>query len=163
VGDDEAGLVTFWHAIRRTGEGDFELRLSNAERALLRELPAQLRALLEEDSKDPSLRRLFPPAHEGDEEAEAEYRSLMGEELLQGHREALAVLQETADRDRLQEEEVHAWLAALNDLRLVLGTRLDVSEEIYEAEIDADDLGATELGIYLYLTWLQEQFVEAAS
>jgi hypothetical protein len=154
--------VPFRKTIHRTREGHFELRLSREERRLLRELPAELRSLLEGDSDDPSLRRLFPPAYDGDASAEAEYRQLMHGELLGRHREALTVMEQTVDRDQLQEDEVHAWLAALNDLRLVLGTRLGVAEELYE-EIDPDDPGSAELGIYLYLTWLQEQLVEAAA
>jgi hypothetical protein len=155
--------VSFRKAIHRTREGHFELRLSREERRLLRELPAELRSLLEGDSNDPSLRRLFPPAYDDDASAEAEYRQLMHGELLGRHGEALTVMEQTADRDRLQEDEVHAWLAALNDLRLVLGTRLGVAEELDAEEIDPDDPGSAELGIYLYLTWLQEQLVEAAA
>ena len=83
----------------------------------------------------------------------------MHAELLGSHREALTVLERTAENERLDPAEVDAWLAALNDLRLVLGTRLDVTEELYEGEIDPAD---SELGVFLYLTWLQEQFVEAA-
>jgi hypothetical protein len=146
-------------AIERTSDGDFALHLSAAERHLLRELPAELSSLLDLDAGDPSLRRLFPPAYSEDAGADAEYQELMHADLLGRHRQALTVLQKTAGSERLDVAEVDAWLIALNDLRLVLGTRLDVTEELYEAEIDPADV---ELGVYLYLTWLQEQFVEAA-
>src|ERR671931_84562 len=99
-------------------------------------------------------RGLFPPAYE-DPGAEAEYRRLMQGELASRHRQALLVLEQTADRDRLRDEEVHAWLSALNDLRLVLGTRLGVTEDLYEQDVDPDAPGAAELGVFLYLTWLQ--------
>ena len=145
--------------IERAGDGRFRLRLTTAERHLLRELPAELAALLDSGADDPSLRRLFPPGYAEDAGAEAEYQELMHGELLGRHRQALAVLQETADSERLDSAEVDAWLVALNHLRLVLGTRLDVTEDLYEGEIDPED---AELGVYLYLTWLQEQFVEAA-
>jgi hypothetical protein len=148
-------------AIERRG-GGFRLRLSAGERSLLRELPAELRSLLDSDSEDPSLGRLFPPAYDADAEAQEEYRELMHGELLGKHRDALTVLEQTADREELGAEEVHAWLAALNDLRLVLGTRLGVTEDLYETQLDPEDPEAAELGVYLYLTWLQEQFVEAA-
>ena len=147
-------------AIERLPDGHVALRLSAPERDLLRGLPGQLRSLLDSGSDDPSLRRLFPPAYAEDEEAEAEYRGLMHGELLGKHREALAVLERTADSEELGPEEVDAWLAALNDLRLVLGTRLDVTEDLYDSDVDPGD---AELGVYLYLTWLQEQLVEAAS
>jgi hypothetical protein len=147
-------------AVERTPDGQVALRLSAAERDLLRGLPGQLRSLLDSGSDDPSLRRLFPPAYAEDEQAEAEYRGLMHADLLERHREALTVLERTADSDKLDAAEVDSWLAALNDLRLVLGTRLDVTEELYESEMDPDD---AELSVYLYLTWLQEQLVEAAA
>jgi hypothetical protein len=48
----------------------------------------------------------------------------------------------------------------LNDLRLVLGTRLDVTEEM-DFDLDPSDPSAAELAVYAYLSWLQEQLVEA--
>jgi hypothetical protein len=149
--------------IEPTGNGDFVLRLSDGERELLRTLPGELRALLGSERDDPGLRRLFPPAYDRDDEDEAEYRRLMADELLEGRRAALRLVQETAGRERLTAEELDAWLRALNDLRLVLGTRLDVTEEIYEAELDPDHPQAYELSVYGYLSWLQEQLVAAAA
>ena len=90
--------------IERTREGDFRLRLSDAERQLLRELPAQLLALLTADPEDPSLRRLRPTTYEDDAEADDEFRRLMDGELLESRREALMVLVDTAARDRLTAE-----------------------------------------------------------
>jgi Domain of unknown function (DUF2017) len=148
------------HGIERTPEGDFHLRLPRAERDLLRHLRAELEQLLDAAPEDPSLRRLFPPAYD-DEADESEYRRLMRDELLGGRRRALRVLEETAGRDRLSPDEAQAWLTALNDLRLVLGTRLDVSEETFLDGLDPDDPRAPELALYAYLSWLQEQLVEA--
>lgn len=145
--------------VQRTSAGDFRIRLSGAERALLRALPGQLRELLETD--DPSLERLFPPAYAEDPEREAEYRSLVRGELLAGKREALRVIEETADADRLSEDQITAWLGALNDLRLVLGTRLEVTEELSEAGVADDDPRASSFAVYGYLGWLQEQVVDA--
>lgn len=144
-------------------EGGFRLRLSDGERELLRTLPAELRALLDSERDDPGLRRLFPPAYERDEEGEDEYRRLMAGELLEGRRAALRLVEETADRDRLTAEELDGWLRALNDLRLVLGTRLDVTEDMYEADLDPAHPQAYELSVYAYLSWLQEQLVAAAA
>lgn len=152
----------FRRPIERTREGDFRLSLSAGERELLRELPAELLATMADEPDDPTLRRLFPPAYDDDAE-EAEYRRLMHGELVDGRREALRVLETTADRERLEENELHAWLGALNDLRLVLGTRLGVTEEVYERDLDPRDPQAYDLGVYAYLTWLQEHVVEAAS
>jgi len=148
--------------IERTRKGDFRLRLSDAERQLLRELPAQLLALLTADPEDPSLRRLRPTAYEDDPESEDEFRRLMDGDLLDSRREALLVLIDTAARDRLTAEELDAWLRALTDLRLAVGTKLEVTEDTYAREIDPRDPQAYELSVFAYLSWLQEAAVEAA-
>jgi hypothetical protein len=153
----------FERPVERTPEGDFRIRLSEGERELLRALPADLTTLLEDEPEDPSLRRLFPPAYEDDVEGEAEFRRLMQGELSAGHREALRVLEATAGQQRLAADELEAWLGALNDLRLVLGTRLGVTEEIYERELDPRDPQGYDLAVYAYLTWLQEHVVEATA
>jgi hypothetical protein len=150
-------------SIERTREGDFRLRLSNEERELLRAVTGELLGLLGAEPGDPTLRRLFPPAYEGDDESEAEYRRLVHDELQEGRREALLLLAETAGRDRLTAEELDAWLRALTDLRLALGTRLDVTQDTYAREIDPRDPDAYELSVFGYLSWLQEQAVEAAA
>jgi Domain of unknown function (DUF2017) len=149
--------------IERTRQGDFRLRLSDAERELLRAVSGELLGLLREEPGDPALRRLFPPAYEDDKESQEEYRRLMHAELQEGRREALLLLAETAGRDRLTAEELDAWLRALTDLRLALGTRLDVTEDTYAREIDPRDPDAYELSVFGYLSWLQEQAVEAAA
>jgi hypothetical protein len=146
--------------LERLPDGGIRLRLSQDERALLAGLTAELRALLEGTPEDPSLRRLFPPAYD-DEADERAYRELTGDSLLDGRREALEVLAQTADRERLTAEEADAWLRALNDLRLVLGTRLDVQEDTFASEPDLNDPRGQALAVYGYLSWLQEQLVEA--
>jgi len=145
------------------GEGGaVELRLSGDERSLLAGLVSELRALLDGSPGDPSLRRLFPPAYDEDDDERA-YRDLMGGELLDGRRAALDVVAETVDHDRLSADEADAWLRALNDLRLVLGTRLDVQEDTFAEELRRDDPRATALAVYGYLSWIQEQLIEALS
>jgi hypothetical protein len=146
--------------MKRTADGGVELRLSREERTLVASLAAELRSLLEGETGDPSLRRLFPPAYE-DEGDERGYRELMGGELLSGRREALELLQRTAEQKRLSAEEADTWLRALNDLRLVLGTRLDVQEDTLLGDVPPDDPRAQGLAVYGYLSWIQEQLVAA--
>lgn len=146
--------------IKKTRKG-FQLRLPPEERELLRGLPRQLRELLETD--DPSLKRLFPPAYKDDAVLEAEYRHYMADDLVASHRRSIDVMEETIDADVLDEEQLLAWLGALNDLRLVLGTNLDVTEDMYEQEMEPDDPRAPAFAVYTYLGWLQEQVVEALS
>lgn len=145
--------------VERTPEGDFLLHLSPEERGLLRTLPGQLRDLL--GTPDPSLRRLFPTAYPDDPAKEAEYRELVGGELDAQRRRALDLMEATIDAERLDEDEISAWLGALNDLRLVLGTRLDVTEEMYDEGVPEDDPGAPAFAVYQYLGWLEEQVVAA--
>ena len=120
-------------------------------------LAAELRSQLEGEPGDPSLRRLFPPAYENEQDERA-YRELAGGELLDGRRQALELFAATAHEDRLSANEADAWLRALNDLRLVLGTRLDVQEGTL-----LDNPQTPELAVYGYLSWLQEQLVAALS
>lgn len=148
----------FNRVVRRTRHGRYQINLGPDERAMLRALPADLLERLA-DPDDPGLRRLFPPAYGVDEERAAEYRRLMQDDLVERHREALNVLETTADASELSEEELLGWLNALNQIRLVLGTRLDVSED--------DDPGAApsnpEQAVYLFLGALQELVVDALS
>ncbi|MGH9164514.1 MAG: DUF2017 family protein [Acidimicrobiales bacterium] len=138
-------------SIRRVRSGGVQLRLGEEERTVLRSLPSQLRELLEEAPEDPSLERLFPPAYLAHPDHDAEYRRLMNDDLRERRLEALAVMEKTADADRLSDDEAGAWLAALNSLRLVLGTRLDVSEDMVGAGIDPDDPRSPGLALYSYL------------
>ena len=147
--------------IQRTRKGELRLRLPAAERDVLRAVPDQLRTLLTEQPDDPSLYRLFPAAYRDDPEREEEYRGLMHDELLEHHLTSLRVMRETVDADRLTEEQAAAWLSAMNDLRLVLGTRLEVTEENHVEEIDPGDPRAASLAMYSYLGFLEEQLVEA--
>jgi len=145
---------------RRTRDGSYRLRLSPPERELLRRLPAELEVRLRAP-EDPDLRRLFPAAYD-DVESQAEYEDLVGGELLDGRRHALATIRETAARDRLEPEEAESWLTGLNALRLVLGTRLDVRDDT-APDLDPSSPRAQEWAVYLYLSWLQEQLVEEMS
>jgi hypothetical protein len=148
--------------IERTADGDFRVHLGPEERDLLRTLTAELEVLLAAEPGDPSLRRLRPRAYE-DDEVEREYRSLMGSELESLRLQNLRALGETAGCDRLDAGELDRWLAALNDLRLVLGTRLDVSEDEFADGFDPSAPHAYELAVYAFLTWLQEAAIAAAS
>jgi hypothetical protein len=148
--------------IQRTRDGDYALRLSAEERELLRQLPDELQTMLEIEPEDPGLRRLFPHTYEDEQDEEA-YQEVVGNELLDGRRRALRVVAETAEAERLTPEQAQSWLTALNDLRLVLGTRLDVKEEELMTDLRPDDPRAPDLALYAYLSWLQEQLVEAMS
>jgi hypothetical protein len=132
LGDHGAGHLNApeWQLpIQRSGPGCYEVVLSAENRELLRTLPAQLSAAIAANPKDAVFRRLFPPAYANDEMAEQEYRRLVGSELDQSRSLAFETLSKTADATELSQEQLDAWVRALNDIRLWLGTLLDVSED----------------------------------
>src|SRR4051794_7526097 len=119
---------------------------------------------------DPALRRLLPDAYGDDAAAATEFRRLMDAELRRLKTEALEqVLEELPDGDvgavalRLAPQQVEEWLQALTDVRLVVGTRLDVTEDMAETweRLDPHDPRAPLLLAYGWLGWLQESMVEA--
>jgi hypothetical protein len=146
--------------VKRTRAGDFEVKLPAEERAVLEALAPQLRELLGGDLADPNLRRLFPTAYAEDAERDREYHALVRDDLADRRLAAIDTLLATLDERRLTEEQLTAWMGAVNDLRLVLGTRLDVSEET-ELGDDPDDPDSALLALYTYLGFLLEQIVDA--
>jgi len=141
--------------------GGVKVRIASEERGVLRGLPAQLRQLMDDDPDDPAVLRLFPPAYRDRPDHEKEYRRLMGDDLRERRLAALAAMEETVDADVLTPEQASGWLRALNDLRLVLGTRLDVQDDTFAHDIEESDPRAPALALYGYLSILEEELVEA--
>jgi hypothetical protein len=144
--------------IRRRRDGTYRVDLPSEERDVLAALPGQLREAFE--AGEPTLYRLFPPAHADDDDANEEYAGLVGQGLAEGKLLALSELERTAHATSLDEGELGAWLGGLESLRLVLGTQLDVTEETYGA-FDPEDSQAPRLALYHWLSWLQEEVVQA--
>jgi hypothetical protein len=145
--------------VRPLRGGGYGLHLGSDERRLLRGLCVELRELI--GGADDSVARLFPAAYRDDAEASAEYDRLVRDELVTGRLDALRTVEATIEAERLDEEQLDAWCGALNDLRLVLGERIGVTEDMYETAIDPRDPRAPELALYGWLTWLQGNVVEA--
>lgn len=141
----------------RPVDGGFSVELAPEARAWIVDLATQLDELLDRDTDD--LRRLFPTAYPDDAEREAGYQILSRHQLTDSRREAIALMQATATNDELSEEELAAWMGIVNDLRLVLGTRLDVSEE--EVEIDESHPDAAAHLLYHQLGYLVSEIVDA--
>ncbi|MEZ5225812.1 MAG: DUF2017 family protein [Acidimicrobiales bacterium] len=120
-------------------------------------LAGQLDSMLDDDR--PELTRLFPTAYADDAERDAGYQILARGELIDQRRAHVERVAETAGADRVDEETVLAWMHVINDLRLVLGTMLDVSED--EPDVDDDDPRADGLEIYHILGVLLESIVGA--
>lgn len=148
--------------VRAHPDGGCELRLGPAERDLLRSLGPQLTTVLSATGPpDPVTARLFPAAYPDDAELQAEYEDLVGSELSQSLLGAVEVLAATADAEHLGREEADAWLRALNQARLVLATRLEISEEGTERPVDPSDSRRGAFAAYDYLSLLQEELIEA--
>ena len=70
----------------------------------------------------------------------------------------LAPLLERGGKVLLDREHQDAWLSCLNDLRLVLGTRLEVTEDT-EFDPGSEDPRQQALHVYGWLGWLQESLL----
>ena len=151
--------------VRRDRRGAFVVSLGRSERELLASIAPQVRRMLQEaDAQDDvAVSRLFPVAYseESDAERETEYRLLAQDELRTSHDTALAVLESSAQADRLDADQASAWMRALNSIRLVLGTRLGVTEEGDERPDDPDDPRMAAFAVYDFLTALQAELIDA--
>lgn len=171
---------------RRNRHGQVWLHLGDAERGLLGDLLTQMLVLLEEPAPegpvdpleelvgidrtavrpdDPALARLFPDAYE-DPEAADEFRRFTQRDLRSTKLSNLTTAQQSLERPnptKLSEPECLAWLGALNDLRLTLGTRLELSEDSQQEllELAEDDPRRGLFVIYDWLTYHQDRLVQA--
>ncbi|MCK2221647.1 DUF2017 domain-containing protein [Actinomadura sp. ATCC 31491] len=117
-----------------------------------------------EAPSDPVLARLFPSAYEDEKDA-SEFRRYTEATLRDGKRADAQTVYDTAASGRfeLTPEQAQAWLRALNDLRLTLGTKLEVTEEVHDeiAMMSEDDPRYPAYVTYDWLTYLQDSLVRA--
>ena len=138
-------------------DGGVDVRIGKGEREVLARIAAEMRSMLISEADPDAMQRLFPPGHPNEPELEAEYRSLVHDELLRKKLDDLDVLEETATSNKLTADQIGQWMQSLNGLRLVLGTRLDVSEES-ERPPDNDPT-AGQYALYEYLGYLLEMLI----
>lgn len=116
---------------------------------------------------DPVLARLLPDGYRDDPEASQEFRkyteSGLRSEKQQNAQEMLDTLPEAGGKIQLNHDQAHAWLKALNDVRLALGVRLGVTEEFEEqwGRLAADDPQWAAYEVYAWLGAVQESLVQA--
>ncbi|MFC4534367.1 DUF2017 domain-containing protein [Sphaerisporangium dianthi] len=166
-----------------TRGGGVTIQLDAGEASILRSLVSQVLGLVEpgatgddpleralgigaaEVPSDPVLARLFPSAYADDDEAAADFRRYTEATLREGKRADAETLLETAGQGKvhLTAEQAQAWLRALNDVRLALGVRLEVTEEVHDelAEMAEDDPRYPAYVTYDWLTYLQDTLVRA--
>jgi hypothetical protein len=152
---------------RRTGE-DVVARLDPAEAGivglLLDQLEQLLQAAQDDVAGDPVLARLLPDGHRGDPGLAADYRELTESSLRSGKADDLATVRATLPPDggdvRLDPDQAGAWLRCTNDLRLALGTRLEITEDTEPPdEVTGED--SQQLAVYYWLTSVQGSLVDA--
>lgn len=125
-----------------------------------------------EPPADATLRRLLPDFYQPDadqhidasavDSLNAALRSMHEPAIVDAKRDAAQRMMDTVPaaggRVELTEDDANAWIAAVNDLRLALGTMLGVGSE-GPAQRSADDPLAAHLDVYHWLTVLQEYLV----
>jgi hypothetical protein len=175
-----------WKKAGRGGKARLVGTFDPQEAAVLRGLVGEIRQMLAGRSADnpadelavltgmrtgPSTRpddrvlaRLLPDFTSEDPDLAAGLRSLHEPELIEAKDGAAALvldtLPEVGGRIELTPEQADTWLTALNDVRLALGTALDVSEEMPD-EFPPDDPRSAHVGVYHWLTFVQDALVQA--
>lgn len=154
------------------GPGDEPVEGEDPLAALFAEGPS-------EPPSDPALARLFPEAY-GDKDdelraASAEFRRFTENDLRTRKRDDALVVVRTLDGLspvgeggavlRLDAGECRSWLGTLNDLRLTIGARLEVSDEDGGEEgslyrLPDSDPRKPMVMAYLWLGGLQETLIE---
>jgi hypothetical protein len=163
-----------WITRRKTG--GWTVLLPGGELKDLEKLPADLRKLLESpDFSSAVVRRLFPAAYLDDPRAEAELQGLLREDLVRKKMEGVEAFERTlrARREKrifrglvlvevdLTDEDLALWLGFLHDIRLTIGNRLDITEDLVEKRIDPRHPHAREMELLHRLAWLEELILQA--
>ncbi len=148
----------------RKRDGTFKVSVGEDERALLAALPDQLETML--NAPGPEAQRLFPPAYAANKAFdgfEEEYQRLMREELVRRRIERLQTMRDSLEASTLTAEQLDAWVRALNDARLVLGTLLDVSEDTDPLDVAPDAPDTHQRVVYVILSAIVSDAVDALS
>ena len=148
---------------RAAERGAVRVSLGPDERRALRELVAGYRELLrgESQASDPAIARLFPPAYPGDPLRNFDYERGAHDGLMDQRLAAIDEVEQHTDAEVLSPERSRSWLGVLNDLRLILGARLNITEDTDEPTFRGDPAAAEAFGMYRWLTYLVGVLLEA--
>lgn len=161
--------------IRAGRDGTYLLCIDTEDRRSLLRLLGELRdSLLDDgeptDTSTDKFRRLFPTAYHDDPESDIEYQRLMKGELMASRLDSLSAARSALERSPddqtliMTPHELDVFTRSINDLRLVLGTMLDVqeSDDFDDAIDDAiKDPARLHFHLYSYLGWLLDWAVTA--
>jgi hypothetical protein len=104
---------------------------------------------------------LFPPAYREDVLRNLDFERRAHDDVLAARLAAIGVLEATAGDDVLPKETATLWVGILNDLRLVLGTRLSVTADTDDATFDGDPDALAQWALYRWFTALVGDLLEA--
>jgi hypothetical protein len=116
---------------------------------------------------DPVLARLLPDAYQDDPEAAGEFRKYTESSLREAKKYFAQTLLDTlppkGGRVKLTADQARDWLRALNDVRLMFGVRLEVTEDFEEqlVSLEPQDPRVAAFEVYGWLGALQESLVRA--
>ena len=116
---------------------------------------------------DPVLARLLPDAYQDDPEAAGEFRKYTESSLREAKKYFAQTLLETlppkGGRVKLTADQARDWLRALNDVRLMFGVRLEVTEDFEDqlTSLDPKDPRVAAFQVYGWLGGVQESLVRA--
>lgn len=120
-----------------------------------------------ESPADPVLARLLPDAYQDDPEAAGEFRKYTESSLREAKKYFAQTILETLPpaegRVKLTADQARDWLRALNDVRLMFGVRLEVTEdsEGQLSALDPQDPRVAAFEVYGWLGAVQESLVRA--
>ena len=117
--------------------------------------------------EDPVLARLLPDAYRDDPAAAGEFRKYTESSLKEAKKyfaqTMLDTLPPNGGRVRLTGDQARDWLRALNDVRLMFGVRLEVTEDFEDqlAALSPEDPKVAAFEVYGWLGAVQESLVQA--
>lgn len=130
-----------------------------------------LEKIFDEDARatpeDPALARLLPDAYQDDPQAAGEFRKYTESSLREAKKYFAQTLLDTLPPDggriKLTGDQARDWLRALNDVRLMFGVRLEVTEDFEGqlASLGPEDPRVAAFEVYGWLGAVQESLVQA--
>lgn len=150
----------------RRKKDHYQLVFLASQFEMLVALPDNLRKLLEEmDGDSPVIKRLFPAAS-SDAEVNEEFQELAAQDIRNRKLENLTIFEQTLNGARREKvvklvfvkitaEEFEFWVGFLNDMRLLLGTDIGITDDYWDAEAAYEETGDERIVLYGYLSYLQ--------
>ena len=172
------------YGFQRTATGRVVLRVDDVERGLLMSVARQVMDLVQpaeaspdQDplaaqlgwvdgdvgiSDDPAVARLLPDAYDDPDDAR-DFRRFTENDLRQSKMQHAMTVVEEIERsgEKVAVTSTYSWLGLLNDARIAIGTRIQISEDNHEelAGLPDDDPRSGLFHVYDWLTFLQESLV----